>query len=176
MKDTGPRPPNSRASSLGWIKEKGVGWLSSSWSLWSSGCASRLEWDSSYFPKRTPSYSFFLNCSGASHSGNLLTGLQLCLTQGLYGLWSTQCTQEHISSRVCRIWIKFQQGQVERLLRPRAYGCSGSKWKKPAVFLWRDQHFDRLFRPAFAQEVPFLPETSEEAFYLQYIGTTPQMA
>lgn len=115
-------------------------------------------------PERTPSHSSFQNCSRASHSGNLLTGLQLCLTQGLYGLWISQCRQEHISSRVYGIWIKLEQGQAERLLRSRAYCCSGSKRKKAEIFLWRDRHFDGLFKPALSRRPLFYPRQVRKHF------------
>lgn len=114
-----------------------MGWISHTWprpSLWPTACDPLPPWDSLYLPNWLPSIQLSFIVHRASYSGNLFTGLQLLLTPRLVWLWSAQCRPEHISSRVCRIWIKLQQGQAERCLGPRAYCFCGSKWKRQGTF------------------------------------------
>lgn len=146
--------------------------------LRSPACEPSPQWDSPYLPNWLPSIHLPLIVYRASHSGSVFTGLQLLLTPRLVWLWNTQCRQEHISSRVRRIWMKLQQGQAERCLRPRAqtYCCYGSKWKKTRIFLCTDCHFDRLFKPALSRKPLFYPLQVRKHFRSSILGTTPQVA
>lgn len=88
--------------------------------LRSPACEPSPQWDFLCLPNWLPSIHLSWIVYRASHSGSVFTGLQLLLTPRLVWLWNAQCRQGHISSRVCRIWMKLQQGQAERSLRPRA--------------------------------------------------------
>lgn len=79
-----------------------------------------------------------------------------CCSPQACPFWTTQCRQELIHSRVCRVWMKFQQARLSGAWDPGPT-AGWPEMGGDGLFLWTDCHSDRLVQPALSRKPLFYP-------------------